>query len=77
MFEAAHRDNKDEVKFFNLNAWIGEGNKDVSGDADQFATVTGIIHYEKFGRLSQIYTLRLDKIFIYSGAASGSSNVMR
>tara|TARA_R110002020_G_scaffold469247_1_gene694103 strand:+ start:8024 stop:10069 length:2046 start_codon:yes stop_codon:yes gene_type:complete len=71
LFEPSHPDNKDRVDFFNLRAWIGQGISDKT--TDQYATVTGTIKYVRFGRLSQIYTLRLDKIFLYGPGTSVAS----
>ena len=68
LFEPSHPDNKDVVEFFNLRAWIGQGTSDTT--SDQHATVTGTIRYVRFGRLSQIHSLRLDKIFLYGPGTS-------
>jgi hypothetical protein len=58
--------NKDKSEIANIRVYIGEGVADSSGDANQFATVTFIALPHSFGRLSQIYTLDLEKIFKYS-----------
>ena len=65
-FVASALDNKDVVSFSNLKAYIGEGTSDVSGDADDFFTITGTIRCKKFGYQDQTYTIDLSELFNFA-----------
>lgn len=65
LFQPSHPNNFDEVNFSNCRVYIGEGSNDDPVDPD-YATITGTIEYVRFGRLSQIYTIDLTKIFKHS-----------
>ena len=65
-FVASALDNKDVVSFSNLKAYIGEGTSDVSGDADDFFTITGTIRCKRFGYQDQTYTIDLSELFNFA-----------
>jgi len=58
--------NQDNTVIANLQPFIGEGASDTSGDANDFATLTGNITYSKFGKQDQVYTIDLEKIFSWT-----------
>ena len=58
--------NQDDTVIANLQPFIGEGTSDASGDANDFATLTGNITYSKFGKQDQVYTIDLEKIFSWT-----------
>jgi hypothetical protein len=62
-FAPSIKNNGDIVTFYNLRAYIGEGTSDSSGDANDFATITGSIRCKRFGYQNQTYTIDLSEIF--------------
>ena len=65
-FVASTLDNEDIVTFSNLKAYIGEGTSDVSGDANDFFTITGTIRCKRFGKQNQTYTIDLSELFNFA-----------
>ena len=65
-FVASALDNEDIVTFSNLKAYIGEGTSDVSGDANDFFTITGTIRCKRFGKQNQTYTIDLSELFNFA-----------